>query len=150
MKITESITLTHSAAKVWGILQNPSNMPAWNPKCCSCDGNDNAVIGSRFEATFKLGREAQVMSCEVVRLMPYEKITIRYSGTAFRSKNGFVDETFLLTKQGQHKTKVKLEVDFKNSGLPSPVKCIMWFISTFGYKVGRSSLDGLKDLMEYN
>lgn len=148
MKITESIILNISANPIWEILQNPGNMPAWNPKCYACSGKSGVSVGSTFEAVFMMRGKSKRAFCEVIALTPYEKITIRYSGEAFSSGDGFVDETFYLINEGPGQTKIELEVDFTNSGLPMPIKFIMWFISRFGYKAGRSSLDGIKDLLE--
>ncbi len=148
MKIKESIKLHVPVTEVWDILKDPGNMPAWNHKCRSCDCNGGVGVGSSFQAMFELGSKGRKAFCEVVEWKPAEKITIRYSGEAFGSKGGYVDETFLLIHKGPRETRVNLVVDFSNSGLPIFFKGLMWFISKFGYKAGRSSLDGIKELVE--
>ncbi len=148
MKIKETIKIDSPANDIWGILRDPGNMPAWNPKCCYSSGNSGIVVGSSFEARFELGGKSKITLCEVIELKPCEKITIRYSGGAFSSGDGYVDETFSLFYQRPRQTKIRLEVDFSKSELPFFVKWPMWFVSAFGYKAGRSSLDGIKDLLE--
>lgn len=147
MHIRDSIKLNSSANDIWDILKNPGNMPAWNPKCQTCTGNDKITIGSTFDATFQLGNKKKTTICEIIDIKPNEKITIRYSGDIFGSNGGYVDESITLIHQGLRQTKVILSVDFTNSKLPAFVKFIMWFISKFGYKVGKSSLDGIEDLL---
>lgn len=147
MKVKESILIDSSVDEVWEILKDPGNMPAWNYKCCDCKADSNIVIGSTFEATFKMSKTKNVASCEVIELKSCNAITIRYSGESFGSTGGYVDESFILTCIDPRQTKLDLVVDFTNSKLPLILKCIMWFIHTFGYSAGRSSLDGIKDLL---
>ena len=148
MKIKESIKINSSATAIWSILQDPGNMPSWNPKCISCNGSKSIKKGSSFDAVFKLGKNPKSTTCKIMELKPCEQITIRYSGEAFSSEDGFVDETFYLNSIEPMQTKIRLEVDFSNSKLPVFIKIIMWFINTFGYKAGKSSLDGIQDLLK--
>ena len=126
MKLKSSKKINSSAVAIWEILRDPGNMPSWNPKCHTSSGNRDVAVGSHFEATFKLpsAKAGGTALCEVIELKPCEKITIRYSGDAFPS-NGFADETFCLVSQGPRQTKLKLDVDFTNSGLPFYVKLLM-------------------------
>jgi uncharacterized protein YndB with AHSA1/START domain len=151
VKIKSKKILDVSVNEVWEILRDPENMPAWNPKCQDCyEVPAEVSAGTRFRATFELSGKRNKVFCEVMDYKPCERIRIRYSGPAFKSDSNFVDETFLLNSQGPHHTLIRHEVDFSNSGIPILFRFLMWFISTFGYQVGPSSLDGIKDLMEYN
>ncbi|MCG8632946.1 MAG: SRPBCC family protein [Desulfobacterales bacterium] len=148
MKIKESTIVNCSVDDIWDILKDPGNMPAWNPKCHTCDAGKTISIGSSFDATFRLGSKEKKTSCRIMDLKPGEKITIRYSGEAFSTGDGFVDETFTLVYQGVRQTKLVLEVDFSQSELPFLIKSIMWFLSRFGQKSGKSSLDGIRSILE--
>ena len=103
--------------------------------------------GASFSARVTLGREERHTDCEIRDFSPGERIVIRYSGGAFGSSGGFVDETFALTPLPGGRTQLTLEVDFRNSGLPFFVRVLMGFAHTFGHHVGRSSLDGIRDLI---
>lgn len=149
MKIKSKKTVNTAVDAIWEILSDPGNMPAWNHKCQTCITKSNVTIGSRFEATFQMRGKPTRTWCEVIEFKPREKITIRYSGQALTSKNGFVDERFHLVGIGSIITQIRHEVDFSNSGLPLFVRFIIWFINTFGYRVGRSSLDEIEDLVKH-
>lgn len=60
---------------------------------------------------------------------------------------GYVDETFRLqpVRQG---TRIVHEVDFTHSGLPRWLKVFMKVMDVVGRKAGRSSLDGIQELVE--
>lgn len=140
-----------SVNEIWEILKDPENMPAWNPKCRDCRGvPENIVPGSCFEAIFVLGGKSNNAFCEVADYRPSEKITIRFSGPAFKTNRNFVDETFLFIPKSPRRCLVRHEVDFSYSGLPFIIKFLMWFIHMFGFKAGPGPLDGIRDLLEYN
>jgi hypothetical protein len=84
--------------------------------------------------------------CEVLDCAPKQLLTTRYSGKAFRN-GGYVEETFRLTPIPSG-TRLLHAVDFAHSGLPWLVRLLMQLVSTFGYSVGKSSLEGLRDLVE--
>lgn len=148
MKIKCKKTLNTTVDAIWEILRDPGNMPAWNHKCQTCSATSNVAIGSRFEATFQMSGKPARTWCEIIEFKPGEKITIRYSGQAFMSKNGFVDETFHMVGKSTMQSLIRHEVDVTNSELPVFVKFLMWFINTFGDSIGRSSLDEIEDLIK--
>jgi hypothetical protein len=88
----------------------------------------------------------QEMWCEVIDCVPMRLLKTRYSGDAFRN-GGYVEEVFELVPSP---TDIRLThaVDYSHSGLPRFFRVLMWLISRFGYSVGRSSLDGIKELAE--
>ena len=148
MKITESELFHHSAHSIWNILKEPGNMPAWNPKCRRCGAVGTASVGAVFQATFELGGKTRESTCEVIDVVPREKIAIRYSVETPGRGTGHVVETFLLRERGLERTQVDLTVDFSEAHLPLCAKTLMWVLSKCGYSAGKSSLDGIRELLE--
>ena len=102
--------------------------------------------GVRYIATYRLSGPEQETWCEVLDCEPTQLLRTRYSGKAFRN-GGYVEETFRLTP-APGGTRLHHAVDFTHSGLPWLVRLLMQLVHTFGYSVGRSSLDGIRDLAE--
>lgn len=143
----DEIAIRGAPAEVWTIISAPSLMPLWNAKCLKCDGPRDAIRrGSRYKATFRMKGPEQEMWCEVVDCAPTQLLKTRYTGKAFRN-GGYVDEVFQLTPSSTG-TRLTHGVDFTHSGLPWIVRVLMYIIHTFGYSVGKSSLDGIKKLTE--
>ena len=77
---------------------------------------------------------------------PTQLLKTRYSGKAFRNE-GYVEETFRLTPLPDG-TRLLHDVDFTYSGLPWLIRWLMQLVNAFGYSVGKSSLEGIRDLAE--
>jgi hypothetical protein len=59
----------------------------------------------------------------------------------------YVDEVFRIIPAGAE-TKVVHEVDFGHSGAPWYVLVLMKLIDVIGYRVGKSSLEGIMELLQ--
>ena len=147
MTFRDEIAIRGAPAKVWAIISDPSLMPLWNAKCVTCERQEGALReGSRYKATFRLKGPEQETWCEVRDCAPAQLLKTRYSGHAFRN-GGYVEETFRLTPSSDG-TRLLHAVDFSRSGLPWLVRLLMQLVHTFGYSVGKSSLEGIRDLAE--
>lgn len=133
--------------RVWAILADPALMELWNPKCVRCEADrENVHVGLRFKAVFRLSGPEREAQCEIVDCQPDVFLAVRFSGDAFR-RAGYVDETFRMTPTADG-TRIIHEVDFTHSGLPWLLKVFVKVMDTIGYKAGKSSLDGIKELAE--
>jgi len=77
---------------------------------------------------------------------PLQRVRTRFSGEVFRN-GGYVDEEFRLIPLAAA-TRLMHLVDYTHSGLPWIIAVLMRFIQTFGYSVGKSPLEGIKELAE--
>ena len=149
MKMKESIILNTTVEKLWDLLKDPGNMPLWNPKCIDVKVDKNIYIGSRFEVTFQMreGAEAGKMDCEVIEFKEYKKLVIRYSGEMVKGKIGHMDEIFIIAPAKNGQLELKRHLDLSKTKLPFFLRIIMWFISTFGYSVGKTCMEEIRDLL---
>jgi uncharacterized protein YndB with AHSA1/START domain len=146
MTLREAIVLENSPAEIWAILADPALMTLWNPKCVKCEPKGGPIrTGFRYKATFRLGGSDREADCEVVDFVPGELLKTRFEGGAFKD-GGYVEETFRIVPS-EAETKLVHEVDFSRSGLPWFVQALMKLIDTFGYSVGKSPLEGIRELV---
>ena len=97
MKLRDRITIRCAPEVVWAVLAEPSFMPAWNPKCVSCQAPRGPIhVGDRYTAIFRMKGPEQEASCEVLECVSLQRLTVRYSGAGFPN-GGHVEETFQLT-----------------------------------------------------
>ena len=145
MTLRDEIAIRCSPAGVWAIISDRSLMPLWNPKCVKCEEQQESIRrGSRYKAAFRLKGPERETWCEVQDCVPTQLLRTRYSGEAFQ-KGGYVEETFRLTPS-PNGTRLFHAVDFTHSGLPWLIRLLMQLVNTFGYSVGRSSLEGIRNL----
>lgn len=147
MTLRDEIVIRGAPAKVWAIISDPSLTPLWNPKCVKCEHQEGSLRrGSRYKAIFRLKGPEQETWCEVVACLQAQLLKTRYTGKAFRN-GGYVEETFRLTPS-PNGTRLFHAVDFTHSGVPWLIRLLMQLLNTFGYSVGQSSLEGIRDLAE--
>ena len=147
MILRERAHLQTRADQIWEILADPALMELWNPKCVRCQAGASRVhVGLRYRATFRLSGPEQEAQCEVLECQPGQKLTIRFTTEAPR-RGSQVDETFRLQPSGDG-TEVTHDVDFTHSPLPWWLKVLMKVLDVVGTRRGRSSLDGIAELVE--
>lgn len=147
MILRDRIDVRASAAQVWEVLGDPTLMELWNPKCVRCETDRRQVhVGLRYRASFRLSGPERASRCEVMACTPGELLTTRFH-TEGPGPAGYVDETFRLLPQGEG-TRIVHEVDFTHSGLPRWLQAFMKVVDLMGRKVGKSSLDGIRELAE--
>jgi uncharacterized protein YndB with AHSA1/START domain len=147
MRTRETIEISASPEAVWAAVADPELMPLWNPKCKSCDMISTGAVRQDFQwyCTFQLSGPPHKVRAHVADFIRHEKFVIRY--TEVPGYKGHVDESFLL----QHhlgKTKLTHEVDMSNIRLPLWLMALMWFFHTFGYRVGKETVDRIEELVE--
>jgi uncharacterized protein YndB with AHSA1/START domain len=147
MILRDRLDVRASAAHVWDVLDDPALMELWNPKCVRCEVvRQHVHVGLRYRASFRLSGPERQSDCEVLACLPGELLTTRFS-TAAPGPAGYVDETFRLQSVPQG-TRVIHEVDLTHSPLPRWLQVFMKVMDVIGRKASRSSLDGIKQLLE--
>ena len=147
MILRDRMDVEATAEQVWEVLADPSLMELWNPKCVSCSvPGGPARVGLRYQASFRLSGPEQQTDCEIIDCRPREVLVTRMAVNHPKSP-GYVDETFRLLPHGDG-TRIEHEVDFAHSGLPRWLMAFMKVMDMVGRKVGKSSLDGIGELLE--
>lgn len=145
--LRDRIDVKARAAQVWDVLDDPGLMERWNPKCVRCESDRRHVqVGLRYRASFRLSGPERESQCEVLTCVPGELLTTRFL-TEGPGPAGYVDETFRLRPCGDG-TRVIHEVDFTHSGLPRWLQVFMKVMDVVGRKVGKASLEGIKELVD--
>jgi len=146
MILRDRIEVNADPARIWEVLADPALMELWNPKCVRCESGSHVYVGLRYRASFRLRGPERESRCEVIACTPGVLLTTRFLMEA-PGPAGYVDETFRL-RPWREATCVIQEVDFTHSGLPRWLQAFMKVMDLVGRKVGRSSLKGIRELVE--
>ncbi len=142
MLLRERRVLPVPPRAAWEVVGDPALVSLWNPKCIRCDALDSApLIGSRYDAVFRLGDRERDCKCEIVELLPESCIRLRYSF----SDGHVVEETFQLREVARG-TELTQTVDFSQSGIPWLLRSLFWLMHKFARSTGKSALDGIAAL----
>ena len=147
MKMVSKKSFQVPRYRLWEIIREPGNQPAWNPKCVECEDIGQCVVGAKFAVTYEMKGIRQKATGEVLDIQAEHKLTYRYHYEDDKIM-GSVDEHFELIEAGMDKTTLVHTVDFQNSSLPRWVKWLIGLMSRFGRTVGPDPLDGLDDLLK--
>lgn len=148
MKITETQSFDASPAELWSIIHQPGNMPAWNPKCISCESVPSGRIGQRFDVVFEMnGKQLEGLG-EIVEWIENKMIRFRYFYED-AGKSGTAEEIFELFENGK-RTTLKHTTDYSGVGIPLWARLLIRFITRFGKAVGPGPLDGIASLLKVN
>lgn len=132
-KIRQQIDIPLRPEQVWQTLRYPEYMELWNPKCVECRGlGRESRVGDRFPAKFQMRPGARVneCECEVVEIVPTEKIVTRYYT---QQPVGYTEETISLeARKGGAVTRVAQFLDLRHSGIPKWALWVIGFIARFG------------------
>jgi len=145
--LRDRMDVAATVEQVWEVLADPALMELWNPKCVSCTVSGGpARVGLRYQASFRLSGPEQKTNCEIIDCRPCEVLVTRMA-VNHPTSPGYVDETFRLSPRGAG-ARIEHEVDFAHSGLPRWLMAFMKVLDVVGRKAGKSSLDGIRELLE--
>lgn len=148
MQQKETILINASPEKVWNFIEDPNNLPLWNPKVqrVTAFGSSGKSVGSNFGIMYMMNKIPSEMRGEVVVHEPNSRLTFRFLDGKMERGN-HVEESFSLTPTPSG---VLLErtIDFTNAPIPWWARIIMWIIFKTGKPVGDTYLVKLKSLIE--
>lgn len=132
--------------EVWAVLNQPSLMELWNPKCRKCHAGTAAMVpGVSFDVDFVMSGRESTMRCHVVDHEPPCRLVLRYELGG--RLGGVVTEEIRLS-ECDGVTMIRQTVDLSRSGIPWWLRMLMWVLITFGRQAGPGSVDGIKALVE--
>jgi len=147
MKQKESIKIFATQEQFWSFIEDPNNLPLWNPKVRKVTAmNSSHHLGYSFGIMYELSGKAMEYRAEMTRFEPPTHLTFTFTGGSFPSEN-FVNEEFTITPHGDH-CMLHRTIDFSNANIPLWAKILMWIIFRFGSPMGKTYLETLKEIVE--
>ena len=150
MKIVDKIFIKRPAATVWAFLEDPENMPAWNPNVqrVSAPRLSKPKLGYRYAISYRLGSKApENFQAEFVVYAPPSKLVIRHSQGSARVSERIIEESYELTERDGG-CLLRQTILVKNSGINIFIRLLVWLIQTFGKPSGKTYLEDLRDIVE--
>lgn len=150
MKLFDSIFINRPAGTVWAFLENPANMPLWNPKVKRVSPSSFATIqqGYRYAITYQMHEHAKASEflAEFIHYEPPIKLVIRHTGGP-DSQNRVIEEKYELSKRDGGAFLAQT-IHIENSGINIFFRFLIWLIQRWGKPTGKRYLETLRDIIE--
>jgi uncharacterized protein YndB with AHSA1/START domain len=145
--VRESIDIAADAQAVWPLVADPAQHARWNEKVVSiCRERKGPVTrGERFEMTYRVKGGESTTRVEVLECRPPHSVLFRHR-TEWRGGEQISDEKYEIERIA-HSVRLTQTIDFSQA-LPGWAVVLLRIISRLGSKVGKSNLQGLRDLAE--
>jgi len=148
VKIRESILIQAPPEVVWSLVSDPAAWPRWNPhvKQVRRDRPGPLVETEQFAGVFQLSGEPMEHTVEITRLDPPAGLVMRQR---YQWRGSPCElEVSIAVEPLPTGSRVKTVIDYSRTGIPWPLRLLIWWITRSGRKVGSSPLDTLKRLAE--
>ena len=150
MKFVDSVFINRPAATVWAFLENPENMPLWNPKVKRVSPSSFTTIqqGYRYAITYQMNERAKASEflAEFVHFEPPTMLVIRHTGGP-DSQHRVIEEIYeLLERDGG--IFLTQTIHIENSGINIFLRFLVWMVQRWGKPVGKRYLETLRDIVE--
>lgn len=150
MKLADNILINRPAGTVWAFLENPANMPLWNPKVKRVSPATFAVPqqGYRYSITYQMHERAKASEflAEFIRFEPPSKLVIRLTGML--APHGMtVEERYDLSERDGG-TFLTQSIVVDDSGINIFFRFVIWLIQRWGKPTGKRYLETLRDILE--
>jgi len=150
MKLIDKIFINLPAQAVWAFLENPANMPLWNPKVkrVSTMSSDAPKLGYRYAITYQMHERADAAEflAEFVDFEPFSRLRIRLTGNQ-APHNRIIYEIYELSQRdgGTFLTQI---INIENSGVNIIFRLLIWIIQRWGKPTGTRYLETLRDIVQ--
>jgi len=150
MKLVNSIIISRPAGTVWAFLENPVNMPLWNPKVkrVSPSSYSGPQQGYRYAITYQMYERARASEflAEFVHFEPLSKLVIRHTG-GLAPHDRIIEEIYELSER-EGGTFLTQTIHIENSGINIFFRFLIWVIQRWGKPTGKPYLGTLRDIIE--
>ncbi len=150
MKLADQVFIHRPAAAVWAFLEQPGNMPLWNPKVKR--GSPSSFAGPqqgyRYAITYQMHERARASEflAEFVRYEPPTRLVIRHTG-GLAPRDSVIEEIYELSERDGG-TFLRQSIHIQNSGVPFFFRLLIWLIQRWGKPRGKRYLETLRDIIE--
>lgn len=150
MKFTDSVFINRPAATVWAFLEDPGNMPLWNPKVKRVSPSSFTTIqqGYRYAITYQMNERARASEflAEFVHFEKPTRLVIRLTGRP-DSQNRVIEEIYELS-ESDGGTFLRQTIHIDNAGINIFLRFLVWLIQRWGKPTGKRYLETLRDIIE--
>ena len=150
MRLVDDIFIRRPAATVWAFLENPANMPLWNPKVkrVSPSSFNGPRQGYRYAITYQMHERSRASEflAEFVHFEPPSKLVIRHTG-GLSPRNGVIEERYELSERDGG-TSLTQSIHIDHSGINIFFRLLIWLIQRWGKPTGKRYLETLRDIIE--
>ncbi len=148
MAMSESINISASLEQIWPFVADPIGHVTWNDKVVDVRrvSDQPLRLGETFGMTYRMSGKDRDSEVEVTACDPPHEIQFRHQ-YRWKMQHRYVVEKYRLRQAGEQ-VEVTQEIDMSEAGIPWVFRALIWFISRFGYSVGRSSMELLKEAVE--
>lgn len=146
MKLVDSVFINRPAGTVWSFLQNPENMPLWNPKVKRVSPASFAQPGQgyRYAITYQMHERAKASEflAEFVHYEPPSKLVIRLTG-GVAPRDRIIEEIYELSERDGG-TLLTQTIRIDNAGINIFFRFLIWLIQRWGKPAGLRYLETLR------
>ncbi|MBI5076174.1 MAG: SRPBCC family protein [Nitrospirae bacterium] len=150
MKLIDSIFINRPAGTVWAFLENPANMPLWNPKVKRVSPSSFTAIqqGYRYAITYQMNERARASEflAEFVHFDPPSKLVIRHTGGP-DSQYRVIEEIYELSERDGGTSLIQT-IHIGNAGIHIFIRFLVWMVQRWGKPTGKRYLETLRDIIE--
>jgi len=149
VKLADQIYINRPASTVWAFLEDPANMPLWNPKVKRVSPSSFSAPqqGYRYAITYQMRDRARASEflAEFVHFEPFSKLVIRLTGPS--SRDMVIDEIYDLSERDGG-TLLTQSIIIVNSGINIFFRFLIRLVQRWGKPTGKRYLETLRDIIE--
>jgi uncharacterized protein YndB with AHSA1/START domain len=148
MKLRETIQIDAPPETVWNFVSDPESWHRWNPHVKEVRRHRHGplVVTEEFAGVFQLSGQPMEHRVEVTRFDPPKSLVMRQR-YEWRGSPCEI-EVSISVEPLPSGSRVSTVIDHSRTGIPWPLRLLIWWITRSGRKVGQSPLDALKRLAE--
>jgi len=148
MKIRQNTFIAAAALDVWPFVADPLLQAEWNPNVVSIDrvGSGPVRAGETFRMIYRMSGRDKPSRVEIAEAAPAERVVFLHH-FGMESFGQTVAVAFGITPHGEG-VKVVQTVDLHPTGLPFPIRILLWFIHRVGRDTEMPHLERLRRIVE--
>lgn len=150
MRVREDVWANASPDRCWELVADPARHGLWNPRITRTvrEGTGELRRGSRYRVRYDAGADAREFDAEVLVLEPGRRFVARLEEAVKSSpeaRERWCEERYELTPR-RGGTHVLHEVHVHHSGVPWPVRALVWLVMRLGRPAGATYMQRFGEL----
>lgn len=152
MVIKDSVEIAAAPETVWRFIEDPENLPRWNPKVKKVQRISHGApdTGFRYRVAFVMGGREREMEAEITEFGPPRHLVTRMRERIASDAGAwrrYAEEQFELTEGGRG-TRLTQTVRLHHAGVSLLLRALISFLMRFGKPSGQRYLERLRDCIE--
>lgn len=149
MKFIDSIFIDRAPEVVWAFLEDPANMPLWNPKVkrVSPTSFEQPRQGYRYAITYQMRESAKPADflAEIIQYEASSKLVIRLT-TVYAPHGSIIEERYELSER-EGGTLLQQTIHIEDPGINLFLRFLIWLLRRVGKPTGTRYLETFRDLV---